>query len=141
MDILEIPFNQFIGLQVVNNNNDYILEISERPELLNHLGTMHASVLFALAEATSGLFLLQQFNNLDMELIPAVRKSEVKFTTPTNGKVFSKATLLGFDKQATIDELNDKNRTIIKVKVNLFNNSGKMVMTAFFDWFLTLTTF
>lgn len=136
MNILEIPYNKYIGIATANTNDDYILKISESPELLNHLGTLHASVLFALAEATSGQFLLEQFQEITNTIIPVVRKSEVKFSKPVNGEVFSKATLLGFDKQAIIEELNDKNRTIIKVKVNLYNNN-ELCMTAFFDWFVS----
>ena len=91
MNILSVPFHQFINIKRSENEN-YIFTIEERPEYLNHLGTIHACVQLSLAEATSGEFLLNQFIELASEVIPVVRKTEVKYRKPANGNLFSKAT-------------------------------------------------
>ena len=57
MDIMEIEFNKFLGLQK-STKPDYIFQLEKRKELTNHLGTFHAGVLFSLAEAASGQFLI-----------------------------------------------------------------------------------
>jgi len=46
-------------MQLAPAGKGYILEMPESPLLLNHVGTVHASVQFALAEASSGEFLLR----------------------------------------------------------------------------------
>ena len=58
MDILAIPFHKFLNIKK-HAGDDYIFEADERPEYLNHLQTIHACVQLALAEASSGEFLLQ----------------------------------------------------------------------------------
>ena len=72
MDVIKIPFNEFIGLQL-SDRHGFLLMLGERPEYLNHLGTVHASVMFALAEPTSGLFLSKELPGID-NVVPVVRK-------------------------------------------------------------------
>ncbi|MCK4661502.1 MAG: YiiD C-terminal domain-containing protein [Bacteroidales bacterium] len=121
MNVIEIPFNKFIGLQKANPDDDFILQLEEREEYVNHLGTIHASALFALAEATSGEFLLNKFKDFKLNIIPVVRKVEIKYSKHGNGKVFSKADFIDTNTNKVIDELNNKKRIIIKVKVDIFN--------------------
>jgi len=60
--------------------------------------------LFALAEASSGEFLLNQFKDYRLDIIPVVRKVEVKYSKPANGTVFSKACIIDSD---IIDIINE----------------------------------
>jgi len=53
--VLDLSFNRFIGLQGADEPHLLRLPASER--YLNHIGTVHASALVALAEASSGEFL------------------------------------------------------------------------------------
>ena len=53
MDILDIPFHRFLNINKVIRDKDLIFRIKERPEYLNHLGTIHACVQLSLAEAIS----------------------------------------------------------------------------------------
>ena len=138
MNVLEIPFNKFLGLQKADSDNDYILKLEERQEYLNHLGTLHASSLFALAEATSGEYLLNQFKNYKLDIIPVVRKVEIKYNKPGNGTVYSKADLVDTNTNEIIDELNNNKRVIIKVKVEIYNEDLNKLMTSIFDWFVAL---
>jgi hypothetical protein len=89
MKVLEIPFNKFIGLQQADTENDSIFKLERKKEYLNHLGTIHASALFALAEASSGEFLLNEFKDYKLDIIPVVRKVEIKYSKPT-GLYFQK---------------------------------------------------
>jgi len=104
MDILAIPFHRFLNIKR-NESDDFVYKIDERPEYSNHLGTIHACVQLSLAEATSGEFLLRQFNEIKNELIPVVRKTEVKYHKPANGELFSKATFVSNDKEHILSEL------------------------------------
>lgn len=137
MDVLEIPYNKFLGLQQDDSNNGYIFKLEHKKEYQNHLGTMHASAIFALAEASSGEFLLNQFKDYKLDIIPVVRKVEIKYSKPANGKIFSKACIIDADITDIINELENKNRVIIKVKVDVFNDNDEKVFTSTFDWFLT----
>jgi len=137
MDVLEIPFNKFLGLQRADSNNDFIFKLEHKNEYQNHLGTIHASALFALAEASSGEYLLNQFKDYRLDLISVVRKVEVKYSKPANGTIFSKACIIDTEVIDIINELKNKNRARIKVKVDVCNDNGEKVFTSTFDWFVT----
>lgn len=136
MKTLDIPFNKFLDIKLAKD--DFILMIEEKPEYLNHLGTIHASVIFALAEASSGEYLLNEFKDYKKDVIPVLRKAEIKYSSPANGELYTKVELYRRMVEETIEELNIKRRAIIPVMVEVYNNKNDKVMTAIFDWFVTL---
>nr|WP_294483197.1 DUF4442 domain-containing protein [uncultured Bacteroides sp.] len=137
MDVIKLPFNQFIGLEY-SDNPLYLLMLGDKPEYCNHLGTLHASAQFALAEATSGHYLLEQFTEIS-GIIPVVRKVNVKYRKPTVGIIYSAAKLLDTEKAAFIETLNLKGRGLLHVEVCLFNTEGTLIMQAVFEWFISKT--
>ncbi len=138
MKVIEIPFNKFLGLQKADTTDDYILKLEERKEYLNHLGTIHASALFALAEATSGEYLLNQFKDHELNIIPVVRKVEIKYSKLGNGTVYSKADFLATNVNEIIDVLSINKRVIIKVRVDIYSENLNKLLTSVFDWFIAL---
>lgn len=136
MKVQEVPFNQFIGIKKSIKDN-YLLQLEEKHNYKNHLGTLHASVLFALAEATSGEFLLNQFKDLQMDIIPVVRKVEVKYSKPGQSSIYSKAGFMNQSVQEITEELQSKKRVIIKVKVEIFDELDIKLLSAVFDWFVS----
>ena len=136
MDILAIPFHRYLNIKK-NTGNEYIFAIEERPEYLNHLGTVHACVQLSLAEATSGEFLQNQFKDLKSEVIPVIRRTEAKYHKPANGNLYSKAEFDSTDKDEAMQELETKKRTIVKVKVEIFDSQNNKTLTVIFDWFIS----
>lgn len=137
MDILAIPFHEF--LQIEKHPGDaYIFEAKERPEHWNHLQTIHACVQLALAEASSGEFLLQEFGEHRELVIPVIRKTEAKYHRPANGTLYSRASLVSEDKNEVLMDLHTKGRAITQIKVEVYNADKKKVLTAVFDWFLAM---
>ena len=134
MDVTKIPFNEFIGL-AVSAKPGFLMELSGKPEYSNHLGTVHASAMFALAEATSGFLLADEFKFLD-GIVPVVRKVETRYRKPASGNIYSNAELLK-PKEETLTELTDKGRTILNVAVSLFDSNDNKVMESVFEWFVT----
>ena len=62
MSVLTLPFNSFLGLEPASEPGQ-LLRLPADPKYLNHLGTVHASALLALAEASSGEFLFRHFGS------------------------------------------------------------------------------
>jgi len=137
MEILSIPFHKFMDITRTHGNEDFIYMIQEKPEYLNHLGTIHACVQLSLAEATSGEFLLKEFNQIKSDVIPVVRKSEAKYHKPGNGELFSKAEFFSSTRSEVLNELSTKQRAITKVKVEVFDSNADKILTVIFDWFIT----
>lgn len=139
MEITEIPYHKFLGIQK-SDNDRYILELEEKNEYLNHLGTIHASVLFVLAESTSGEFLLRKFKDFEIDVIPVIRRAEAKYSKPVNGQIFSKADFVNTDAVRIHEELQQNGRALLKIKVDIFNSESERIMTAVFEWFLAMNT-
>jgi len=135
MDVIKLPFNQFIGLQK-SAKSGYLLMLGNRTEYRNHLETVHASAQFALAEASGGYFLLNEFSELT-DIVPVVRKVETKYRKPATGIVFSKAQFHETEKDEVLDTLNQKGRTTLKVAVSLYDEKDVQVMQSVFEWFVT----
>ena len=134
MDITKLPFNEFIGLKI-SDKDDYLLMLENKPEYSNHLDTVHASAQFALAEATSGYFLLKEFSELT-DIIPVVRKVDIKYRKPVADAVFSKAKFQDTGKNEILELLNQKGKALLKVEVSLFDNEHNPIMQSVFEWFI-----
>jgi acyl-coenzyme A thioesterase PaaI-like protein len=52
IDITKVPFNQLLGISLSNQDTDFLLQLDNRKEYTNHLDTVHAAALFALAEGS-----------------------------------------------------------------------------------------
>jgi len=88
--VTEIPFNAFVGIET-SADPAGLLRLPDGPKYLNHLGTVHASAQLALAEATSGEFLLRTFRST-RGIVPVVRRLEAKFHKPALGALTSRIT-------------------------------------------------
>ena len=87
--VTELPFNSFLGIQT-GGDSAHVLRLPSGRQYLNHLGTVHASAQLALAEASSGEFLLKYFGSTQ-GIVPVVRRMEAKFRKPANGSIISTA--------------------------------------------------
>lgn len=137
MRITDLPFNKLVDINV-SDDKDYLLRLDDKIDYTNHLGTVHASALFSLAEATSGHFLLINFPEFQTDLIPVVRQVEAKYRKPANGIINSTAILIDNSIEGIKEQLIIKKRASVKLKVELFDSNKINVMTGNFEWFVTL---
>ncbi len=134
MDVTAIPFNKLIGLAEADDER-YLLMLPAGGQYGNHVGTVHASALFALAEATSGVRIMSELGGRD-DLGAVVRKVETKYRNPAQGAVYSTATLVE-DKASVLAEVDERGRSFAHVAVDLFDGAGKSVARFEFEWFVT----
>jgi hypothetical protein len=115
--VTELPFNNFLGIHPANETA-HLLQLPAGSQYLNHLGTVHAAAQLALAEASSGEFLLRHFGSAD-DLFPVVRGVEAKFRKPANGSIVSTA-IAAPEALARLDaELSSKSRSVISITVEV----------------------
>lgn len=134
MDILKLPFNALIRIECAQGDGA-LLRLPSDPRYLNHLGNVHASALLALAEASSGEFLLRHFGSSE-GIVPVVRRLEAKFRRPANGSVTSTASATPEALARLTTELASKGRAIILVAVELHDESGTHALSATAEWFI-----
>ena len=132
--VTELPFNRFIGIERATDPSR-VLQLPAGQDYLNHLGTVHASALLALAEASSGEFLLQHFGGAD-GVLPVVRHLEAKFRKPARGAVTSTANASPEALAELNAQLSAKGRALIPVTVELYDESGTHALSAIVDWFI-----
>ena len=106
-----------------------LLQLPTGEQYGNHLGTVHASALLALAEASSGEFLLRHFGS-SAGFVPVVRRLEAKFRKPANGSVISTASATAQGLTQLDRELAAKGRALIAIAVELHDESGAHALSA-----------
>lgn len=135
MDITQIPFSKLINITYQNpERNKLVLPFSKDKQ--NHLGTFHAAAQFALAEAASGLALLEQFPQLADSVVPVMRKSNVKYKNPAQSDISASATIHTDEKQRFENQLDKKGRAIITVHVEVVDSKNIITLTGVFEWFV-----
>ena len=140
MHVTDLPINKKLGMQLAPVGNGHILEMPESPLLLNHVGTVHASVQFALAEASSGEFLLRHLGDAQSQVFAVLRTSDVKFRKPAHGVLRASARFADDIAESLITELASRGRALASVLVEVTDAQGVATMSGQYDWFLQRQT-
>jgi hypothetical protein len=136
MDITEVPFNKFLGVERANGDAGCLLRLGDSPSFQNHLGMVHASVQLALAEASSGEGLLQRFPDFAAGVLAVVRRLEAKFKNPLKGAIKSRATISQEDADKLAESLRTKGRGFITVDVEVVGADGIVGLASTVEWFV-----
>lgn len=133
--VAELPFNRFLGIEPAFDST-HLLRLPAGKQYLNHLGTVHAGAQLALAEASSGEFLLGALGSAS-GVVPVVRRLESKFRKPANGAVTSTVSTPPETIEQVRSDLAAKGRAIICIAVELHDESGAHTLSAAVEWFIT----
>ncbi|MBM4067971.1 MAG: DUF4442 domain-containing protein [Planctomycetes bacterium] len=135
MDVTQLPFNRLIGLEAPAGD-EFLVSLPEGPQYGNHLGTVHAGALLAVAEAASGAFLVKHFGS-GAGFVPVVRRLEAKFRKPANGRVAARSTVPAEEVARWSADLAARGRLSAPVNIEVVDGSGVIVLTATVEWFVT----
>jgi len=136
MDVSNLPFNKLIGLQLAETESGFQTYLPDGQQYTNHLGTVHASALLAVAEAGSGAFLAQMFSE-HSGLVPVVRKVEAKFRKPGVGQVSARCAVAPDALANWVAELNKRGRVSAPIPVEVVDATGNVVLSATVEWFIS----
>lgn len=135
MNVADIPFNRFLGLRSVNS----VLMLPADAKYDNHIGTVHASAQFALAEAASGQWLLDTFGGEAANYLAVVRRVEVKYRRPATGGLSAKTEVAAGEAERFRDTLARRGRAAIEVRVQVGGADNDVTLEATFEWFAQRT--
>jgi acyl-coenzyme A thioesterase PaaI-like protein len=138
MNLKDIPFAKL--LDISESNSEFLFELSDDEKYTNHLGTVAAAAQFSLAEFASGQWMLNSFPDIATQVIPVLRKSDVKFRKPAIGRVRARAIVNEETRHQFISELMQRNRALLKVLIELVNDDSEVVMSGTYEWFIQLQT-
>jgi acyl-coenzyme A thioesterase PaaI-like protein len=135
MGVTALPFNRFLGLEPAAPESGFLVSLPGSPHYTNHLGTVHAGALLAVAEAGSGELLLRHFGDVS-GYVPVVRRLEAKFRKPAASRISARASVAagGFDRLNK--DLEQKGRAQISVDVEVVDEHGVVVLEAVVEWFI-----
>jgi acyl-coenzyme A thioesterase PaaI-like protein len=136
VEVSELPFNRIVGLRRAADS--HVLELPEGEWTLNHLGTVHASAQFSLAEATSGQFLADEFPGWAQGALVVVRTFSGKFRSPARGTLGGAASVGLEDRERFEAELARRGRAILPISVEVRDAEGSVTLQALFEWFVQL---
>ena len=136
MDIAKLPFNQLIGLELADAESDFLVSLPDKPQYANHLGSIHASALLAVAEAGSGEFLIRQLGDIK-GAVSVVRKLEAKFRKPAIGRVSSRCTVSQDLVAKWSNELVSRGRVSALLPMKVVDSNEVVVMSAMIEWFIS----
>jgi acyl-coenzyme A thioesterase PaaI-like protein len=135
MDVTQLPFNRLIGLELAPAESGFLVSLPDGPQYTNHLGTVHASALLAVAEAGSGAFLVRYLGG-GAGVVPVVRRLESKFRKPASGRVSARATVPPDELARWLSELAARGRVSAAVPVEVVDSAGVVVLSAVVEWFI-----
>ncbi len=134
-NVLDLPFNKILLIKK-SDVPDTIFMLEDEQKYQNHLGTVHASAQYALAEATSGEIIERNLGQWNGAYLPVVRRVEVKYKKPAKGRLFSTGNI---DSDSVINakkELSDKGRILIDVPVKIEDEEKDATFEGTFTWFI-----
>jgi acyl-coenzyme A thioesterase PaaI-like protein len=138
MDVTQLPFNRHVGLERAAADSGFLVSLPDGPQFTNHLGTVHASALLAVAEAGSGAFLIQQLGP-GSGYVPVVRRLEAKFRKPAHGRVSARCPVPAEEVTRWSAELAARGRVLAPVAVEVVDSAGVIVLSAVVEWFIART--
>ncbi len=135
MDVTQLPFNRHIGLEAGAADSGFLVCLPDGPQYTNHLGTVHASALLAVAEASSGVFLVRQFGS-GAGFVPVVRRLEAKFRKPARGRVSARCSVPAEEVERWSAELANRGRVLAPIPIEVVDAAGVVVLSAVVEWFI-----
>ena len=129
-----IPLNTLLGVEIVSVG-DGVAEarLPFRPEITNHIGSVHATAIFGLGEAASGGAMLGAFAPVATLIRPVASNASVTFTRIARSDLVAKAkTSLG--SQELRQSLERDGKAVFDVGVNLYDVTGAEIAQLTVSW-------
>lgn len=133
-----VPFNQVLGITVATLSHDAVeVLLPDAPELLNHVGTVHAAAQFGLGEATSGALVVAAFGDLFQQgVVPLAAKATITYRKAARGALRGQARFSIAEQQRIRDEVIQEKRTRFSIPVQLMDNDGIITTELEISWSL-----
>lgn len=137
MQLCEIPFSHFVGLKE-SGEDGVVLELPASGQYHNHIGTVHASAQFTLAETASGFIMQDAFSDLADDVIAVVRKAEVKYSKPAQGALYASGSLGQDEIDAVKESLRERGFAKLRFMVLVKDGNNQTTMKSKFEWSILL---
>jgi hypothetical protein len=129
-----VPFNQHLGLEVVELGiGRAVVRLPDDGGLRNHVGSQHASALFAVGQAAAGAALAATFVERLEELEPLAEGSDITYKKIPRAVITATA-VLASTPQELFAELDRDGEVRFAVAVGLTDGAGDVVAELSARW-------
>jgi len=137
MDASTLPFNRHLGLRIGPRADKRTVILKPAAHHLNHVDTVHATVIYGVAEAASGECLLNRFPSLVGSFVAVLRNSAVKYRRPASpdGEIRAWGTLSETSADKFYERLTSRGRASVDIEVSVTQNDTEL-FTGTFGWFV-----
>jgi len=137
MDVSTLPFNKHLGLSIDPSDDKPTVILQPCAHHLNHVGTVHATVIYGIAEAASGHCLLARFPDLVGSSVAVLRSSTAKYRRPASpdGEIRAWGTVEEKSAAKFYDRLTSRGRASVDIEVSVAQNDTEL-FTGTFGWFV-----
>ncbi|MGN6258437.1 MAG: DUF4442 domain-containing protein [Solirubrobacterales bacterium] len=133
-----VPFVNHLDLEIVSiGEGEATVELPDRSELLNHVGSQHAGALFTAAETASGAAFVGAFAERMGEVTPLARSAEIAYEKIANGTITASARL-GMPAAEALATLDSDGKVEFPCQVELTDANDTRVATATIRWHVRL---
>jgi uncharacterized protein (TIGR00369 family) len=134
-----VPFAGFLGIEYDSvGPGEAVLRLRDDPAKHNHIGTLHAGALFALAESASGIAVIGAVAERLAGVTPLAAKAEITYEKVARGDVTASARIEG-GVDAVLETLDEVGKVRFPVVVDITDESGEKCASVTVDWHLRRT--
>ncbi len=132
MDIAKLPFNKVLGIKADGRQ----IVLVPHMQHLNHVETVHAVVIFGVAEAASGLCLLDRFPEFTQSFVAVLRNATTKYRRPAiaDSELRGTGTLNDDTAVEFLATLQSRGRAMVDIPVSVMQD-GLEIFSGNFTWF------
>jgi uncharacterized protein (TIGR00369 family) len=132
-----IPLNQLLGIEIVSIGDGLAeAKVALRPELKNHIGTAHATLMFGVAEAASGAAMAGALAPAMAAIRPVAAQAQIKFLKPAKSDLMARAAVRG-DASELRARLEQAASIAFDVDVQVFDAGGAQVAEVAVNWHIS----
>jgi uncharacterized protein (TIGR00369 family) len=137
--IERMPYNAMLGIRIIEmEGGRAVCSLEARPEVGNHVGTMHAGAQFSLVEAASGAAVSGAFLDLLGRATPLAQGAELTYRRPAKGDVLAEATMSPEEIARVRADLEAQGRSRFDVRVTVTDSQGTLATEATMRWYIRL---
>jgi acyl-coenzyme A thioesterase PaaI-like protein len=134
-----VPFATVTGIELLEVSPERgVARLKKRPEVENHIQTMHAGAMFTLGEAASGAALGGVLGDQLMAARPVAADASIKYLKTGKTDLTATATA-NSDADAIRKELADIGKVVFDIKVAITDAEGVTVSEMVVNWHVKKT--
>ncbi len=131
-----VPFTGFLGIEYDEVGPGHaVLRLADDPAKHNHIGTLHAGAMFALAESASGLAMTAAIADRLADVTPLAARAEITYQKVARGDVTATARV-DEPLETVLATLDREGKVRFPVVVDLADGDGEVCAVVVVEWHL-----